>query len=98
MFDFQTHTWSRMTTTGTSPANQGYVDGIALWEDTFLYAFVQPYDLPNADPLMYRLDLQKKRWGKVRHSMDQTDFQGSSKARAKGLEQGGSVTSNMLPR
>ena len=65
MFDFQTHTWTRLTTTGTSPANQGYVDGVALWEDAFLYAFVQPYDLPNADPLMYRLDLQKKRWGKV---------------------------------
>ena len=64
-FDFSTYTWSRLTTTGTSPPNQTYVDGIAIWEDTFMYAFVQPYDAPHAAALVYRLDLQKKRWSKV---------------------------------
>ena len=63
-FDFSTSTWSRMSTTGTSPANQTYVDGVAIWQD-FMYAFVQPHDAPHATALIYRLDLQKKRWGKV---------------------------------
>ncbi len=54
-----------MTTTGTSPTNQTYVDGVALWEDNYLYAFVQPHDTPHGTGLIYRLDLQKKRWSKV---------------------------------
>ncbi len=54
-----------MTTTGTSPANQTYVDGLAMMEDAFMYTLVQPYDTPHATALVYRLDLQKKRWSKV---------------------------------
>ena len=55
-----------MATTGTSPPDQTYVDGIALWEDAYMYAFVMPHDTPHATALVYRLDLQKKRWNKVR--------------------------------